>query len=135
MANAVQVLDKIERNMKQRGYSDAVIVRGNSSLSVTKVGGHVLVVSYVPKAVQLPMGGIDSSINPFLGIGVGAPGSIKIKGDAAESTLGAIFSEVTAMDLMMECSGFANDVIIESGASTAQLARLRGSVESIGLGA
>ena len=133
MANSVQILDKIVRNMKQRGVS--AVVRNASSVSVTKTGGDVLTVSYVDKSVQSPMGGVSSSAAPYLGIGIAAPGAIKIKGAAAESTIAAIFDTAEAIELLAEVSGYANDIIIENGGSSAQLARLKGHADLLGMGA
>lgn len=133
MANSAQILDKIVRNMKQRGVS--AVVRNASSVSVTKTGGDVLTVSYVDKAIQSPMGGVSAAASPFLGMGIAAPGSLKIKGAAAESSIAAIFDTAEAIELLAEMSGYANDIVIESGASTAQLARLKGHADLLGMGA
>jgi hypothetical protein len=67
MANQEQILDKIVRNMKQRGYAAE---RLDTTLELEKTGGDKLTVSYVEASIQKPMGGIDDSISPFLGIGV-----------------------------------------------------------------
>ena len=135
MANGVQILDKIARNLVQSGIPAASVVRNASSVSVTKTGGDVLTVSYVDKSVQSPMGGVSAAAAPFLGIGIAAPGAIKIKGEAAAATIAAIFDTAEAIKLLAECAGFANDIIVESGASTAQLARIHGHADLLGMGA
>jgi hypothetical protein len=134
MANKEAMLDKIARNLKQRGLSEAAVVRTASGVSVTKTGGDVITISYVDKAIQSPMGGVSPAASPFLGIGVAAPGALRLKGAAAESTIAAIIDTVEAVQVVMELSGFANDVIIESGASTTELARVRGIAEAMGMG-
>jgi hypothetical protein len=134
MANKEAMLDKIARNLKQRGLSEAAVVRTASGVSVTKTGGDVLTVSYVDKSVQSPMGGVSPASSPYLGIGVAAPGSLKIKGAAAETTLAAILDTTEAAQLLAECSGYGNDVVIESGASTTELVRIRGVAEAQGMG-
>lgn len=131
MANKEQILDKIVRNMTQRGMTAA---RVGATVEVTKTGGDKLVVSYVDKGVQSPMGGVSASAAPFLGIGVAAPGSLKIKGAAAETTIAGIFDTVEALTLLAECSGFANDVIVERGDNTTELARIRGQADLLGMG-
>lgn len=131
MANKDAMLDKIARNMKQRGVTAS---RVGDTVEVTKTGGDKLSVSYVEKAVQKPMGGVDGSVSPFLGIGIAAPGSLKMKGDAGENTIAAIVDTAEALELMHELAGYANDVIIEAGDTTTQLARVKGSADSIGLG-
>jgi hypothetical protein len=131
MANKEFILDKIVRNMKQRGYSAE---RSGELALITKAGGDILSVSYVAKSVQSPMGGIDDASSPFLGIGVAAPGSLKIKGEAGENTLAAIFDTVEALELMHEVAGYANDVVVEAGDSSSELARVRGHEHLLGMG-
>ena len=131
MANRQAILEKIERNMKMRGVS---VERVGDTVEVEKTGGDKLIVSYEDKDLQKPMGGIDGSVSPFLGIGVAAPGSLKIKGAAAESTIAAIMDTSEALELMHEVSGYGNDVIIEDGGSTAELARVAGHETVLGLG-
>lgn len=133
MANKSAILDKIVRNMGQRGYASAVVRSGDTVL-VTKTGGDVLTVSYVDKSVQSPMGGVSAAASPFLGIGVAAPGALKIKGAAAETSIAAIFDTVEAIQLLNEMSGYANDIVIERGDNTTELARLRGHESVLGLG-
>jgi hypothetical protein len=130
--NRSPILDKIVRNMNQRGYAN--VVRSGDSVLVTKTGGDVLTVTYVDKSVQSPMGGVSASAAPYLGIGVAAPGALKVKGAAAETTIAGIFDTVEALALLNELAGFANDIIVESGATTTELARLRGHETVLGLG-
>lgn len=132
MANRDSILDKIVRNLHQRGL--ATVVRNGDVVSVTKAGGDVLTVTYVDKQVQSPMGGVSAAASPFLGIGIAAPGSLKIKGELAATTIAAIFDTVEALVLLNELAGFANDIIVESGGSTAELARIRGHESVLGLG-
>ena len=134
MANKDAVLDKIARNLKQRGIPAASIARGASTVSVTKTGGDVLTISYVDKSVQSPMGGVSPASSPYLGIGVAAPGALKVKGAAAETTIAAVLDTVEALQVMAELTGFGNDVIVESGGSTAELARIRGIADAQGMG-
>jgi hypothetical protein len=133
MANKEAILDKIARNMKQRGLSAE---RVGETVEFTKAGGagDVLVVSYKDKEVQKPMGGVDDQASPFLGIGVAAPGSIKIKGAATENTVAAIFDDGDALELLAECSGHANDLVIEEGDTTTEITRIRGQADVLGLG-
>lgn len=132
MANKDAILDKIARNMVQRGYANSV--RSGDSVLVTKTGGDVLTVSYVAKSIQSPMGGVSDAASPFLGIGTAAPGSLKVKGAAGENTIAAISDTVEALALMNELAGYANDIIVEAGDTTTELARLRGHESVLGLG-
>jgi hypothetical protein len=131
MANKRFILEKVERNLKQRGVA---AVQSGDSVLVTKTGGDVLTVSYVDKSVQSPMGGVSDAASPFLGIGIAAPGSLKIKGAAGENTLAAIMDQKEALELMHELAGYANDVVVEAGDSTAELARVRGHEHLLGMG-
>jgi hypothetical protein len=137
MANKEQILDKIARSMKLKGHSAE---RVGESVELVKVGGDVLTVSYVDASFKTtsgalaPMGGIDSSVSPFLGIGVGNPGKIKIKGEAGETSIALIMDTAEALDLLNVVSGFANDIIIEDGDSSNELARLSGHADLVGMG-
>ena len=131
MANPVQILDKISRNMKQRGYTAE---RVGETVEVAKTGGDKLTVSYVDASIQSPMGGIDDTNSPFLGIGTANPGQIKIKGAAGETSISAIIDTVEALSLMHEVAGYANDIVVESGDDTTELARIHGHEHLVGLG-
>jgi hypothetical protein len=126
MANSVQILDKIARNLNKLGVS---AVRGSSSVSA---GG--LTVSYVSASVQSPMGGIDKDASPFLGIGVAAPGKIKIKGAAGENSLAAVLDTAAAANVLAVCCRFANNVQIEAGDSSTLLAELAGHADVLMVG-
>jgi hypothetical protein len=118
MANPVQVLDKIKRNL------DAVGVPATrNSTTVTAAG---LTISYVDAAIQAPMGGVDGGSSPFLGIGVANPGVLKVKGAAGENSIAAIFVNSSDLAVLACCTRFANDVVVEAGDTTTELARLAG---------
>ena len=131
MANKEQILDKIARNMGQRGHTAE---RVGDTVEVTKTGGDILTVSYDDASIQSPMGGVDDTSSPFLGIGTANPGKIKIKGEAGENTIAAIMDQLEALALMSEVSGYANDIIIEEGDTTTELARIHGHAHLVSLG-
>lgn len=126
MANKQQVLDKIARNLDQLSISN---VRGADDLVA---GG--LTISYEDASIQSPMGGVDGSASPFLGLGIGNPGKIKIKGGAGENSVAAILDSEENARILRVCSGHANDIILEAGDSSAELARLPGSSDLLGMG-
>lgn len=132
MANKSAILDKIVRNMKQRGVS--AVVRAGDEVQVTKTGGDVLTVTYVDRSIDGPMGGVSASTSPWLGIGVAAPGSLKVKGAAGENTIAAVIDTVEAVQLLAELASHANDLIVAAG-TDAELARVPGTADGIGLGA
>ena len=131
MANSDQILDKIARNMGQRGVSAE---RVGDTVEVEKTGGDKLIVSYQLKDLQSPQGGVDGSQSPFLGIGIASPGQIKIKGAAGETSIALIMDTAEALELMHEAAGYANDLIIESGDDTTELARISGHETLLGMG-
>jgi hypothetical protein len=132
MANKEQILDKVVRNMKQRGHTAERVA---DTVEVTKpTSGDVLTVSYVDAVVQSPMGGIDDASSPFLGIGTAKPGVLKVKGDTGETTLALIMDEAAALELLHELAGYANDVVVEDGDSTTELARIHGHEHLVGMG-
>ena len=133
MANSSAILDKIVRNLHQRGQPLAV--RVGDTVQVPKLDASVLLVTYVPKAIQSPMGGVDPTVSPYLGIGTAAPGSLKLKGAAGQNTMGAIVSDAVAAELMVELAGYANTLVVEAGDTTTQLARVRGLETVLGVGA
>lgn len=118
MANPVQVLDKIKRNLDAVGVS--------ATRGVTTVTAAGLTISYVDADIQAPLGGVNGNASPFLGIGIANPGTIKVKGAAGENTIAAIFTSAADLAVLACCARFANDVVVEAGDTTAELARLAG---------
>ncbi|CAB4125001.1 hypothetical protein UFOVP53_48 [uncultured Caudovirales phage] len=111
MANRVQILDKIERNCKQLG-----IVTSRSDAATLVAGG--ITITYVDAVIASPMGGVDGSVSPFLGIGIAAPGKINLS--ANPTTL------IHLQVLRVAC-GHANTVVIPLG-------ELQGSADMLGMG-
>ena len=126
MANKEAIMDKIVRNMKARGL--------DATRTSTGLLSDGLIVSYSDKSGNAPQIGVDSSSSPFLGIGVAAPGSIKIKGAAGENTIALMMVSADNLSLVSVVSGLANDIIIEAGDTTAELARIAGHSDVLGLG-
>lgn len=118
MANPAQILDKIKRNLDAVG-----VAATRNATSVTAAG---LTISYVDASLQSPMGGVDGSASPYLGIGVANPGSLKIKGAAGENAINTVFAAAADLAVLACCARFANDVVVEAGDTTAELARLAG---------
>jgi len=101
----------------------------SATQDATSITVDTAVISCVDAAIQAPMGGVNGAVSPFLGIGVAAPGQIKLKGAAGENTVAAIVdSELRAIVLSLLVA-FANDVVIEAGDATTQLALIPGSVD------
>lgn len=126
MANSAQILNKIARNLGQEGLA---YVQGASSVSVGNV-----VITYVPASIQSPMGGVDGNVSPFLGIGIANPGKIQMKGTSGLNTIAAIFTSATELKALSLAAAFANNVIVQAGDTTAQLAEIPGMVDLLAMG-
>jgi len=111
MANKQSIMDKLERNCKQLG-----IATSRPSAESVIAGG--ITITYVDAVIQSPMGGIDDSINPFLGIGVASPGKLSL--DANPVSL----EELQVFHIV---SGMANNILLPSG-------EIQGSVDLLGMG-
>lgn len=148
MANPQAILDKVTRNMEQRGYYNpgnpptfnaanpnppVQIAQVGTTVQLTQANSHVITVTYVPKQVQSPMGGVDPTVSPYLGIGIAAPGSIQMQGQSGDTTFASIFTDKAAAELLLELSGYANDVLVTAGDGTV-LARIRGMDSLLGMG-
>lgn len=132
MANSRQILAKISREAKLMGLT----VNSESASSVViENGSNDLTVSYVAASIQSPMGGVDPSVSPFLGVGVAAPGAIKVKsainagGDITDVTDSLVCAKLLAI-----CAGFANDIVLENSDASFS-GRIRGHGDLVGMGA
>ena len=122
MANDVQILDKIQRNCEQRG----IAVTRNSAEELVAAG---LTVIYENADILSPMGGIDDSTSPFLGIGTANPGIIVV--EKADLNMSA-----DELRMIRIASGHANDISIRTDKAdeATELARLEGHVDLLGMG-
>jgi len=120
MANKRAVLNKISRNLDQ-----LAIANENSGTEVLASGASGQLVSYVDADIMSPMGGVDGNISPFLGLGIASPGKLKIKGAAGQNSIAAIFASAADLQLLKVVGDMGNNVIIEEGDTTAQLAEIR----------
>ena len=121
MANAVSILDKIERNCKQLGLT-------TSRSSATSLVAEGMTISYSAAVIQAPMGGVDGLTSPFLGIGVAAPGKIAID-------LGGVdLSTRAKVQVLHVCSGHANDIVLSNAATSAVNGQIQGHADMFGMG-
>ena len=111
MANDVQTLDKIQRNCEQLGIS----VSRTDAETLVAAG---ITITYESAEIQAPMGGIDDSASPFLGIGIANPGKINL--DTDPSTL-------DEYRVLRVCSGLANNIKLPAG-------ELEGTADLLGMG-
>ena len=117
MANSKQILNKIARDASMLGLT--VSSHTASSLVITDaVSGFDILIAYEDAQIQDPMGGIDPTVSPFLGIGTANPGKIVFGPNAAgNKTLAQIFpaGDVVAPVVFALCARFANNVLIVDG--------------------
>ena len=125
MANKDAIMDKIARNMRERGYGDAVSRSGDTLL--VDDGSKEIVVSYEAATGDTPQMGVDIQDlngNTVLGIGNVAPGKLKMHGDVA--TQSDLLDTEVALVLFAELAGFANDVLVSSQAGEVRIAGVAG---------
>ena len=111
MANKVAILDKIERNCKMLG----IVVSRPSSVSLVAGG---ITITYVDAVIASPMGGVDGSVSPFLGIGIAAPGKLNLSANPAT---------LIELQVLRVCCGHANTIVVPAG-------ELQGSADMLGMG-
>jgi hypothetical protein len=130
MANSAAILHKLARNAKMLGLT---VKSESSEAIVIENGANDLTISYVNASFSPSVvGGVDSNVSPFLGIGVGNPGKIKIKG-AAGATFALTIDSIVAAKVLAMCASLANDIQI-SGSGDQDLGVIRGHSDIIGLG-
>jgi hypothetical protein len=129
MANSKQILQKLARNAKMLGLT---VNSESQSAVVIENGSNDLTISYVDASFSpAVVGGVDSSSSPFLGIGVGNPGKVKISSQLG-TTVALLIDSATAAKVLCMCAALANDIALMDGATV--LADIRGHSDIIGLG-
>ncbi len=128
--NTKAILDKLARNLDQLSIGES---RGANSSVIVSNGGNNLTISYVPAQIQAPMGGVDDTISPFLGIGTTNPGQLLIKSTTVGGVIGDVIDGQVAAQVLAMVAGMANDIILQDGAGT-QVAYIRGTVDLLVMG-
>ena len=130
MANSKQILQKLARNAKMLGMT----VNSESQTAVViENGSNDLTISYADASFSPSVvGGVDSSVSPYLGIGVSNPGKVVIKGSAG-ATLALTIDSLVALKVVAMCAALANDIQIQ-GSGAQDLGTIRGHSDIIGLG-
>lgn len=138
MANSIAILQKMARNATMLGQT---VVSQSQTAVVIANGSNNLTISYAA-AVFNPavVGGVDPTVSPYLGIGVGNPGQLVLQA-ANGTTVATVIDGAIAAQVLGMLAALANDIIIANnttiGAPTLpadQLARIRGQSDIIGLG-
>ncbi len=132
MANKRHVLDKLARNAEQLGLT--VNSRGSAGEIVIDNGSNDLTISYVDASIQAPMGGVSDASAPYLGIGVAAPGKIKIKSSStAADAISDVIDSLVAAKVLAMCASLANNIVLENSDATFS-GEIRGHSDLLGLG-
>jgi hypothetical protein len=126
-----QIMAKVARNCTQLGLT---VLSNSGAAVVIDNGSNDLTVSYVAASIDLPMGGVSPASSPFLGIGVVAPGQLKLKSSStAADTIADVLDSVTAAKVLQVLAGFCNDIVLENSDATFT-ATLRGNPDLLGMG-
>jgi uncharacterized protein (DUF1786 family) len=130
MGNSAAILFKLARNAKKLGLT---VNSESQSAVVINNGSNDLTISYVDASFSPSVvGGVDSSVSPFLGIGVGNPGKIQIKCEAG-TTMATFMDTAVPAQVLAMCASLANNILLV-GAGNQALAEIRGHSDIIGLG-
>ncbi len=126
-----QIMAKIARNCEQLGLT----VNSNSgSAVVIENGANDLTISYVAASIDLPMGGVSPASSPYLGVGVVAPGTLKLKSaSTAADAITDVLDSVVAAKVFKVLVGMGNDILLENVDATFS-ATIRGHAELTGMG-
>ena len=128
--NSAAILQKLARNAKMLGLT---VSSESASAIVIENGSNDLTISYSAASFSPSVvGGVDDSASPFLGIGVGNPGKIAIKG-AAASSVDTLMDSLVAAKVLAMCASMANDIQLLSSAD-ADLGVIRGHSDLTGMG-
>jgi hypothetical protein len=131
MAQGRKVLDKIARNLEIQGEQ---VSRGSVGEVIVENGASDITISYRDASISPSMlGGVDSAVSPFLGIGQGNPGLITLRVQGSTG-LADTLATAKAIKAMAMCAAHANDIAIRNAADSADLLIVRGHSDMIGVG-
>jgi hypothetical protein len=130
MGNSVQILAKLARNAAQLGLT---VNSQSQSAVVIENGSNDLTISYQAASIQAPMGGVDPSVSPYLGIGTANPGKIVITSPGTAGTVGGVIDSAVAAQVLQLASGMANNIIL-ADSTHPSIAELQGSSDWQNLG-
>jgi hypothetical protein len=120
-ANAKFLQEKLERNLQAYGISVT------SSAGILTAAGFDI--SFIAQDIASPMGGIDSSVSPFLGVG-SAPSFIKLDVKAA---LASVALDADKVKVLSVVTRFANTVKIFNGSTELMVLEGHPDLKVVGL--
>lgn len=123
---------KLARNFDMMGISYTTDVN-----TYVKVGA--LTITYTSANVQMPMGGVDGSASPFLGVGIQAPGFLSVyDATVGHDTIAEVFTTETDLKVLAQVILLGNSILISgrNGTDTADvaLARIQSNIDVLGAG-
>ena len=131
MAAKKHVLNKIARNLEIQGES---VSRGSEGQVVVANGSADITISYVDASFSpTMMGGVDGTVSPFLGIGIGNPGKLALRVASADALADVLATE-KAIKAFAVCAGFANNIQLLRDDTGAVVAEVRGHSDLLGMG-
>ena len=131
MAAKKQVLNKIARNLEIQGES---VSRGANDSVIVENGSSDITIAYVDASFSpTMMGGVDGTVSPFLGIGIGNPGKLTIQVAGAD-VLADILATAKAVKAFAICAGFANNIQLLQDDDSSVALEVRGHSDLLGMG-
>lgn len=131
MAMKKQVLDKIARNLQILGED---VRRGSANEVIVENGSNDITISYRDADFSPSMmGGVDGSVSPYLGIGIGNPGKITLRTQASTGLSDSLV-DAKSIRALAVCAAFANNIVIRNAGDSADLLEIRGHSDLIGMG-
>jgi len=130
---------KVARNAQTIGLT---VASQTATTVVIQDGGATLTVGYALASIQLPQGGVDPTVSPFLGIGIANPGQLTLTSSNSGGTVADVIDSATAAQVLAMLAWFANDIILADATTPitttngyAQgIARIRGDSDMINIG-
>ena len=145
MANQVSIMAKLDRNAQVLGLTvsaqtyDSAGTYGSAGNPIVQItdGGNTLTIGYLNASIQSPMGGVDPTVSPYLGIGVANPGVLTLTSSATGGAVSDVIDSATAAQVLQLMSGMANDILLADATTTVSaggICRLKGTADTITLG-
>lgn len=139
MANITSIMNKVARNAQVMGLT---VASQTASTVVIQDSSATLTVGYALAAIQYPMGGVDPTVSPYLGIGIANPGQLTLTSSNSGGTVADVIDSAVAAQVLAMLAWFDNDIILADATTPitttngyAQgIARIRGDSDLIGMG-
>jgi hypothetical protein len=130
--NPMFLFKKLARNFDMMGIAYTTDV--NTYITVGS-----LKISYAPANIQQPMGGVDGTNSPFLGVGIQSPGFVSVyDATPGHDTVAEVITSETDLKVLSQVILLGNSVLLSgrNAGNTADvlLARLQSNIDVLGAG-